>query len=132
MLLVVVPQVYERAVANLPPGSDKRFWRRYIYLWIKYALFEELDAQEPERAREVYRSAQSQGRTRCLHSHMVKKAGRMCFENLGMFAGTVACLSHNACTVGCVQCQLHALRVVPNGLICYLVACCGTRDKVWI
>lgn len=48
-------QVYERAVSNLPPGNDKRFWRRYIYLWIKYALFEELDAQEPERAREVYR-----------------------------------------------------------------------------
>ncbi len=50
-------QVYERAVANLPPGNDKRFWRRYIYLWIKYALFEELDAGEPERAREVYRAA---------------------------------------------------------------------------
>lgn len=48
-------QVYERAVANLPPGNDKRFWRRYIYLWIKYALFEEMDAAEPERAREVYR-----------------------------------------------------------------------------
>jgi len=52
---VCVLQVYERAVANLPPGDDKRFWRRYIYLWIKYALFEELDAGEPERAREVYR-----------------------------------------------------------------------------
>jgi hypothetical protein len=50
-------QVYERAVANLPPGNDKRFWRRYIYLWIKYALFEELDAEEPDRAREVYRCA---------------------------------------------------------------------------
>jgi hypothetical protein len=47
--------VYERAVANLPPGADKRFWRRYIYLWIKYALFEELDAGDVERAREVYR-----------------------------------------------------------------------------
>lgn len=54
---VCVLQVYERAVANLPPGDDKRFWRRYVYLWIKYALFEELDAGEPERAREVYRYA---------------------------------------------------------------------------
>lgn len=44
-------------MANLPPGNDKRFWRRYVYLWIKYALFEELDAEEPERAREVYRWA---------------------------------------------------------------------------
>jgi len=33
--------VYERAVANVPPASEKRFWKRYIYLWINYALFEE-------------------------------------------------------------------------------------------
>ena len=30
---------------------------RYIYLWIKYALFEELDAEDTDRAREVYRAA---------------------------------------------------------------------------
>lgn len=48
-------QVYERAVANLPPGVEKRFWRRYVYLWIKYALFEELDARDMDKAREVYR-----------------------------------------------------------------------------
>lgn len=47
--------MYERAVANLPPGVEKRFWRRYIYLWIKYALFEELDARDQDKAREVYR-----------------------------------------------------------------------------
>lgn len=50
-------QVYERAVANLPPGPEKRYWQRYIYLWIKYALWEELDTNEPARAREVYRAA---------------------------------------------------------------------------
>lgn len=50
------PQVYERAVANLPPAAEKRYWQRYIYLWIRYALFEELDAQDPDRAREVYRA----------------------------------------------------------------------------
>jgi hypothetical protein len=49
-------QVYERAVANLPPATEKRYWQRYIYLWIKYALFEELEAENPERAREVYRA----------------------------------------------------------------------------
>ena len=48
-------QVYERAVANLPPAEEKRYWKRYIYLWIKYALWEELEAGEPDRAREVYR-----------------------------------------------------------------------------
>jgi crooked neck len=50
-----VRDVYERAVANLPPGGEKRYWRRYIYLWIKYAVWEELEAGDMERAREVYR-----------------------------------------------------------------------------
>lgn len=49
-------EVYERAVANLPPATEKRYWQRYIYLWLRYALFEELDAEEPDRAREVYRA----------------------------------------------------------------------------
>eukprot|EP00899_Mesostigma_viride_P028523 jgi/Mesvir1/8856/Mv02752-RA.1 len=49
-----VREVYERAIANVPPASEKWFWQRYIYLWINYALFEELDAQDVERAREVY------------------------------------------------------------------------------
>ena len=37
--------VYERAVAVLPPGKEKRLWRRYIFLWLNYALYEELDAE---------------------------------------------------------------------------------------
>ena len=48
-------EVYERAVAVVPPATEKRYWRRYIYLWINYALFEELEAKDNERAREVYR-----------------------------------------------------------------------------
>ncbi|KAJ8436578.1 hypothetical protein Cgig2_031519 [Carnegiea gigantea] len=47
--------VYERAIANVPPGEEKRYWQRYIYLWINYALYEELDAQDTERTRDVYR-----------------------------------------------------------------------------
>ncbi len=50
-------QVYERAIANVPPAPEKRYWQRYIYLWIKYALYEELEAEDAERAREVYRAA---------------------------------------------------------------------------
>ncbi|GMH39793.1 hypothetical protein BSKO_07691 [Bryopsis sp. KO-2023] len=50
-----IRDVYERAVANLPPANEKRFWKRYIYLWINYALFEELDVGDVERTREVYR-----------------------------------------------------------------------------
>ena len=49
-------QVYERAIANTPPADEKRYWQRYIYLWINYALFEELEAQDAERTREVYRA----------------------------------------------------------------------------
>eukprot|EP00897_Mesotaenium_endlicherianum_P005435 jgi/Mesen1/491/ME001024S10726 len=33
-----VREVYERAIANVPPADEKRFWQRYIYLWINYAL----------------------------------------------------------------------------------------------
>ena len=47
-------KVYERAIANIPPKKEKRFWRRYIYLWVSYAVFEELDAQDFDRTREVY------------------------------------------------------------------------------
>lgn len=35
-------EAYERAVGKLPPLLEKRYWRRYIYLWIGYAVFEEL------------------------------------------------------------------------------------------
>ncbi|GBF94687.1 hypothetical protein Rsub_07423 [Raphidocelis subcapitata] len=54
--LASVRDVYERAVANLPPGNEKRYWRRYVWLWIKYAVWEELSAGDAERAREVYRA----------------------------------------------------------------------------
>lgn len=51
-----VREVYERAISNVPPGQEKRLWQRYIYLWINYALFEELEAEDQERTREVYRA----------------------------------------------------------------------------
>ncbi|XP_052209350.1 uncharacterized protein LOC127812868 [Diospyros lotus] len=50
-----VREVYERAIANVPPAAEKRYWQRYIYLWINYALYEELEAEDMERTREVYR-----------------------------------------------------------------------------
>ncbi|KAL3373788.1 hypothetical protein AABB24_005663 [Solanum stoloniferum] len=50
-----IREVYERAIANVPPAEEKRYWQRYIYLWINYALYEELDAQDMERTRHVYR-----------------------------------------------------------------------------
>lgn len=40
-----VREVYERAIANMPPIQEKRHWKRYIYLWINYALYEELEVK---------------------------------------------------------------------------------------
>ena len=36
------------------PLQEKRHWRRYIYLWINYAIYEELETKDMERARQVY------------------------------------------------------------------------------
>ena len=63
-----VRDVYERAVANLPPCGDgraagmdgaaaKRLWSRYLYLWLRYAVWEELGAGDLARARAVYKAA---------------------------------------------------------------------------
>ena len=49
-----VRETFERAVANVPPSKEKQFWRRYIYLWINYAVYEETEAGDAERARKVY------------------------------------------------------------------------------
>lgn len=52
-----VRDVYERAIAQIPPTQEKRHWRRYIYLWINYALYEELETKDYERTRQVYKEA---------------------------------------------------------------------------
>jgi crooked neck len=49
-----VRDVYERAIAQIPPTQEKRHWRRYIYLWIFYALWEEMDVKDIDRARQIY------------------------------------------------------------------------------
>jgi crooked neck len=43
----------------MPPATDKKFWKRYIYLWINYAVFEELQAENNERAAAIYEMALS-------------------------------------------------------------------------
>ncbi|EDQ85928.1 uncharacterized protein MONBRDRAFT_33965 [Monosiga brevicollis MX1] len=48
--------IYERAIANVPLDQDKRYWRRYIYLWVYYAVFEELTAKDADRTRAVYQA----------------------------------------------------------------------------
>ena len=45
--------VYERAIAQLPPTQEKRHWRRYIFLWIFYFLYLE-ENKDMDRASAVY------------------------------------------------------------------------------
>ncbi|KAF9781226.1 TPR-like protein [Thelephora terrestris] len=52
-----IREIYEKAVAQVPPGNEKRFWRRYIFLWLDYALFEEIETKDYERARQIYQTA---------------------------------------------------------------------------
>lgn len=51
-----VRDIYERAVANIPPAQEKQYWKRYIYLWIYYALYEELQMKDLDRASDVYQT----------------------------------------------------------------------------
>lgn len=51
-----IRETYERAISNVPPANEKNFWRRYIYLWINYALYEELEAEDAERTRQIYKT----------------------------------------------------------------------------
>ena len=39
-----VRAVYERATSKVPPVAEKRYWKRYVYVWIMYAVWEELQA----------------------------------------------------------------------------------------
>ncbi|KAJ3516493.1 hypothetical protein NLJ89_g1095 [Agrocybe chaxingu] len=52
-----VREVYERAVAQVPPGDQKRHWTRYIFLWLDYALFEEIETKDYPRSRQIYQTA---------------------------------------------------------------------------
>lgn len=49
-----VRDVFEQAVSKVPPSEQKDHWRRYIYLWIYYAIYEELTMDNLERASQVY------------------------------------------------------------------------------
>lgn len=52
-----VRQVYKRAVTMKPPLLEKKYWKRYIYLWINFAVYEELTAKDVVATRRVYQDA---------------------------------------------------------------------------
>ena len=49
-------EIYERAIANVPPIKEKKYWRRYIYLWINYALYEECICNNLKVTEEIYKN----------------------------------------------------------------------------
>jgi crooked neck len=51
-----IREVYERAIANVPIGTEKKFWRRYMYFWLNYAVFEE-NLGYIDKARSIYDKA---------------------------------------------------------------------------
>mmetsp|Transcript_14953 Transcript_14953/g.36710 ORF Transcript_14953/g.36710 Transcript_14953/m.36710 type:complete len:707 (+) Transcript_14953:164-2284(+) len=52
-----VRDVYERAVAQVPPTTNnKDHWKRYIWLWVYYATYEELTNHDLDRASEIYQT----------------------------------------------------------------------------
>lgn len=51
-----VRSIYDAATSNTPPSTEKKHWKRYIYLWINYALYEELTNEDLDRAAGVYKN----------------------------------------------------------------------------
>jgi crooked neck len=52
-----VRDVYERAIAQIPPSHEKRHWRRYLYLFLFYATWEEITTRDTERVAAIYQAA---------------------------------------------------------------------------
>ncbi|VDI25570.1 crooked neck [Mytilus galloprovincialis] len=42
--------------AAIEDDIEKRHWRRYIYLWLNYAVYEELENNDPDKVREVFKA----------------------------------------------------------------------------
>jgi crooked neck len=47
-----IRDTYERAISNVPEDLEKQAWRRYVYLWMLYAIWEE-NEEWIEKAEEV-------------------------------------------------------------------------------
>lgn len=53
-------EIYERAIAHVPPSREKRHWRKYIYVFLFYAVYCEMNKAnhvDIDRARAVWRKA---------------------------------------------------------------------------
>jgi crooked neck len=73
-----VRDAYERAIANIPPEPEKALWRRYIFLWLMYAMYEEMDARDVARARDVFKTCFKVIPHRTFTFSKVHQAQRVC------------------------------------------------------
>ncbi|EPZ37048.1 hypothetical protein O9G_004459 [Rozella allomycis CSF55] len=53
---VKIREIYERAISQIPPTAEKKHWRRYIFLWINYAIYEEIENKDFDKAKEIYQT----------------------------------------------------------------------------
>uniref|UniRef100_A0A8C9H4Q9 Crooked neck-like protein 1 n=1 Tax=Piliocolobus tephrosceles TaxID=591936 RepID=A0A8C9H4Q9_9PRIM len=53
--IIRIRDLYERAISVVPSINSKKCWKRYIYLWYNYCIFEEMYAENIDRAREIYK-----------------------------------------------------------------------------
>jgi len=49
-----IRKLYERLITHQPPAYVKQLWKNYVYIWISYALFEELEMNNMQKALEIY------------------------------------------------------------------------------
>lgn len=52
-----IRHIYERAIASVPQSKNKLFWKKYIYIWLFYAIFEEVVANDLLRAVNIMKAA---------------------------------------------------------------------------
>ena len=53
-----IREVFEKAISQVPPSAtEKSHWRRYIYIWLFYAVFEESIGHNKERSLAVIQAA---------------------------------------------------------------------------
>ena len=49
-----VREVHKKMISNKPHVVQKWYWNNYIYLWINYALYKELEVKDNNRMRVVF------------------------------------------------------------------------------
>ena len=54
-IIMKIRDLYERAISKMPEIQNKLNWKRYVYLWISYALFEELTMKDMTKTDHIYK-----------------------------------------------------------------------------